>query len=360
MRYPKHLAGLTTIGLLFICQACTSNAGTLHTSTPPVTAAPPKTRAVPPVDPNTQSIVQTAVGDRHHAMLMTTRSRVNDGITGATIISALPGPAKAVDLPALEAVTLVPWSGGYAVGGVNCKARSTEGAEHDCTDWTPTVVFLDPDGSLNKIVSGPEQRKAVFTTISPAGDAVLFRVEDHDWYVVSTAGFTKFNLVRGIDDVCRLRDGSYIGAVVTSSSSDPNQADDTAATMQFMQLNGSVWKDLGKKLQVSNRTNYDSSIHVCTTGGYVTPNGVVDSPSGFKRVASFPADSFILPGAAGIDMLGRTYFNSSSSGGTPRILGGPVSGTAAIKDNDRWVGVSADGLYALIGGPSGNRIVPTK
>ena len=364
MSIRSRLLALLTLGMLGCAFAgCASSGGTTTRSRAPVDTRVPL-RAFPLVPPTTQARVQVAVGDPHHAMLLAngmTRDHRTE-IDGATVVDGA-GATTTVSLPELESATLVPWARGYAVGGAHCLVASTEGVEHECIDWIPTVAFLHPDGSVVKVVTGTEQKDVgvISMEVRPADTTVFFKVVQHDWETVDESGFSPVPGAQHQLELCRTFDGAVVGARTVSSSADLNQADDVPETEYFSQVVDGRWTSIGEPA-VFDPTSETLGIVRCTVGGIVTTRGSVLDGSGLQGETSAPEGSGTVldtaVNAVGFDASGRLYVSfAASEGRPPQVLGGPPSVT--VRADDRWAGLSADGRYVLLGGPHGSRIVPT-
>lgn len=316
------------------------------------------------VDLDTSSRVQAAVGDRTHGMILTNDSSGSpnqSAISGATVFDTDTGATSKVSLPELDGAKLVPWSGGYAVGGVHCIKRSTQGFESACDTWLPTVAFLHPNGVLDKIVYGAEQNStSSFATVYPGKDVVIFRVADGAWKSVDKSGFSEIPGTKAMAGVCRTADGDYIGVTAPPVMEGGTSAEEKGSFKLAISHNG-VWSDLPGNATYDNSKG-TSVLFSCVVGGLVTTLGTVTDASGLKGDARSPdhygtVDDFVAD-AVGIDSSGSVLLSFPTAKGlSPQAVGGSPILQSKVDNADRWAGISADGLCVLLGSASGARIV---
>lgn len=322
-------------------------------------------RSVGLVDIDTSSLVQAAVGDLTHGMILTAEpagSSDRSVVSGATVYDTASGTVAKVSLPDLDSATLVPWSGGYAVGGAHCTQRSTQGAEKECTTWVPTVAFLRANGTLDKIVTGAEQRSATsFVTVNPGNDDVIFRIADGRWESVDESGFTDIPGTKGMTGVCRAADGDYIGVTSAPAGAMNGNASEEQGALKLQISHDGAWSVLPGDTTYGQAAG-TSVLFRCVVGGLVTTFGTVTDASGPKGGTRSPehygtADDLVV-NAVGIDSMGGVLLSFPPSVKlAPQVVGGTSTMRRKIDESDRWAGMSADGRNVLLGSASGTRIV---
>ncbi len=351
----RHLMRLGALVALVVVSACSSSTATQ--SAPPTTI-PLKKPAL--VDVGTSARVGAAVGDTDHAMLLTRTPSRRSGIAGATIVDAHGVQSAVGPLPDLLHPELLPWSGGYAIGGARCLTWDRQGPDTSCIEWVPTVVFCNPDGSVERIVGGTVQKQADFSRFVAGGDEVFAVIDSTHTEVVSPKGFTELTLPAGHSDACRLRSGDLIAAIETLSSTDPNRSGDSSASLQFQLGRDGGWNDLGTPVLFANTSLASAPLHSCVPGGFVTNQGVVDSVKGLRPVTGLPERARLSTVAVGIDARGAVYFDGATGGSVPFVMGSGGHTPVRIDPGDRWIGMNAAGTTVVVGGPAGTRIMPVR
>jgi hypothetical protein len=311
----------------------------------------------PLVDMSTKFRIQAAVGDSNNVMLLTQSSGDANDIASVSLIDAHGSARVGPKLPPLEQAQLLPWSDGYAITGARCASRSAEGSSRDCTQWDPTVVFVNSQGLVLDIVVGPTQHGADFLHTVPANDKVLFAVDAHHWYEVSrNIGFAPFPLPPGRVEACRLRDDTYIGAREELEERNPNSADDSAGALQFLHLLNGTWTPLGNPAAFPNSS---APSVVCVAGGFVTNVGILNAAAGVEQIIGMPNSASIARNAVGIDVSGRVYFAPGEPGASAAVVGAALTGVK-IGPEVRWIAINSAGTLMAFGGESSSNIVSTK
>ena len=252
--------------------------------------------------------------------------------------------------------------GATVVGGAHCLVASTEGVEHQCIDWTPTVVFLHPDGSVVKVVTGPEHMRVGVdsVTVSPATRASTSR-----WCSTTGSPSTSRGSGRcpgrgtcGCMPTARRHPGR-VSPGVEQRRPEPGRrrAQDAGLVLDGRREVNEPRESRHLRLDAGQRSRRPlrgrrSRHRPGSRHRIVGASGRHERPEGLRhRRRHGRRRSGVRPVGSALRRV------PPSEGRAPQVLGGPPSVT--VRADDRGAGPSADGKYVLFGGPHGERIVPT-
>ncbi len=304
-----------------------------------------------------RSRMRIAVGDESHAMLLTYQSGVGDAPRdkiSASVVSPIGGTAP-VDLPDLQWPNLVPWSGGYAVGGVHCERVDSQGEETICDHGVPVVTFLAATGAVKAMVAipGVTDVRPELVRFSAGGDEVIVRTAENTYFTVTTDGVKKLPALPGQGhDVCRLRDDTVIAATSSSPSTDPTDTETSAGKMQIWTLTDGKWTGPTHTIKFGKYGNPSTN---CVSGGLVTTLGIITHRGDFDTPTPVPSGvasatvATTVAWASGFDSSGRLYLSVPPSMDAPVQATSGNTNSVAIDPDDRWVGVSANGRFVALG-----------